>query len=137
MVSFLQLVGFTLVIQDLSKILIDLLPDLHEARAILLGRLGRHDQALETYIYLLQDFMRLKSKSIQPTPTLGSACISFCLVRHCKRIYKTGSETGGVFLTLLRIYLRPTVQTTADLLQPALDFISRHGPRLDAVETLQ
>ena len=58
MVSFLQLVGFTLVIQDLSKILIDLLPDLHEARAILLGRLGRHDQALETYVYRLQDFMK-------------------------------------------------------------------------------
>ena len=29
------------------------------------------------------------------------------------------------------------MQTTADLLQPALDLISRHSPRLDAVETLQ
>jgi len=58
MASFLQPVGFTLVIQDLSEILIDLLPDLHEARAILLGRLGRHDQALETYVYRLQDFMK-------------------------------------------------------------------------------
>ena len=68
---------------------------------------------------------------------LVSACINLCFVRYCKRIYKAGSETGGVFLTLLRIYLRPTVQTTADLLQPALDLISRHSPRLDAVETLQ
>ena len=67
MVSFLQLVGFTLVIQNLPKILIDLLPDLHEARAIL-GRLGRHDQALETYVYRLQDFMRLKSKPSNPRP---------------------------------------------------------------------
>ena len=32
--------------------------DLYEARAILLGRLGRHDQALETYVYRLQDYMK-------------------------------------------------------------------------------
>ncbi|KAF8969138.1 vacuolar sorting protein 39 domain 1-domain-containing protein [Flammula alnicola] len=91
--------------------------DLHEARAILLGRLGRHGQALETYVYRLQDFMKAEE--------------------YCKRIHKAGSETADVFLTLLRIYLRPTVQTTADLLQPALDLISRHSPRLDTVETLQ
>jgi hypothetical protein len=33
-------------------------PDLHEARAVLLGRLGRHDQALETYVYRLRDFLK-------------------------------------------------------------------------------
>jgi hypothetical protein len=32
--------------------------DLYEARAILLGRLGRHGQALETYVYRLQDYMK-------------------------------------------------------------------------------
>ena len=57
--------------------------------------------------------------------------------RYCKRVYQPGTETGQVFLTLLRIYLRPTIKTPSDLLQPALDLISRHGPRLDAVETLQ
>jgi hypothetical protein len=57
--------------------------------------------------------------------------------RYCKRIYKPGSETSGVFLTLLKIYLRPTVDTTTDFLQPALDLISRHSPRLDSIETLQ
>jgi Vam6/Vps39-like protein vacuolar protein sorting-associated protein 39 len=29
-----------------------------EARAILLGRLGRHDQALETYVYRLQNYAK-------------------------------------------------------------------------------
>jgi Vam6/Vps39-like protein vacuolar protein sorting-associated protein 39 len=33
-----------------------LFSDLFEARAILLGRLGRHDQALELYVYRLQDY---------------------------------------------------------------------------------
>lgn len=37
----------------------------------------------------------------------------------------------------MRIYLRPTVKTSLDLLQPALDLVSRHGPRLDTVEALQ
>ncbi|KAF9472733.1 hypothetical protein BDN70DRAFT_886627 [Pholiota conissans] len=91
--------------------------DLHESRAILLGRLGRHDQALEAYVYRLQDFKKAEE--------------------YCKRVYKAGSETNGVFLTLLKIYLRPTVQITTDFLQPALDLISRHSPRLDSIETLQ
>lgn len=32
--------------------------ELHEARAILLGRLGRHDQALESYVYRLHDYIK-------------------------------------------------------------------------------
>jgi hypothetical protein len=32
--------------------------DLFEARAMLLGRLGRHDQALELYAYRLQDYQK-------------------------------------------------------------------------------
>lgn len=32
--------------------------DLFEARAILLGRLGRHDQALEMYAYRMQDYLK-------------------------------------------------------------------------------
>ena len=32
--------------------------DLFEAKAILLGRMGRHDSALEVYVYRLQDFMK-------------------------------------------------------------------------------
>ncbi len=58
-------------------------------------------------------------------------------VRYCKRIYKPETESSGVFLTLLRIYLRPTEKTAVDLLPPALDLISRHSPRLDSVKVLQ
>lgn len=32
--------------------------DLYEAKAILLGRMGRHDNALEIYVYRLQDFVK-------------------------------------------------------------------------------
>ncbi|KAA1467551.1 hypothetical protein DENSPDRAFT_832639 [Dentipellis sp. KUC8613] len=91
--------------------------DLYEARAILLGRLGRHDSALELYVYRLHDYTKAEE--------------------YCKRIYKAGSDTDRVFLTLLRIYLRPLVKTSDNLLQPALELISRHGPRLDSEEALQ
>jgi hypothetical protein len=94
-----------------------LFEDLFEARAILLGRLGRHDQALEIYVYEMNDHAKAED--------------------YCKRIYSPDGETSHVFLTLLRIYLRPTVTTQHDLLKPALDLISRHGPRLDPIETLQ
>lgn len=102
--------------------LFGLLPsdDLFEAKAILLGRLGRHDNALELYVYRLQDFLKAEE--------------------YCKRIYDPNGPTSNVFLTLLRIYLRPTSQPTfpsLNLLQPALELISRHSPRLDSVETLK
>jgi hypothetical protein len=32
--------------------------DLFEARAILLGKLGRHDSALELYVYRLRDYAK-------------------------------------------------------------------------------
>ncbi|KAL0065292.1 Vacuolar morphogenesis protein 6 [Marasmius tenuissimus] len=91
--------------------------DLFEARAILLGKLGRHDQALELYVYKLHEYFKAEE--------------------YCKRYYKPNAPTSNVFLTLLRIYLRPTVKTDVDLLQPALDLISRHSPRLDTIEALQ
>lgn len=52
-------------------------------------------------------------------------------------MFQPGTETQNIFLTLLRIYLRPLVKTADDLLQPALELIERHGPRLDPEETLQ
>ncbi|KAH7873389.1 uncharacterized protein C8R40DRAFT_1161652 [Lentinula edodes] len=91
--------------------------DLFEARAILLGKLGRHDQALELYVYRLQDYLKAEE--------------------YCKQYYQAGTATSNVFLTLLRIYLRPTVKTNVDLLKPALELISRHSRRLDTTEALQ
>ncbi|KAF8634148.1 hypothetical protein AX15_001050 [Amanita polypyramis BW_CC] len=91
--------------------------DLFEARAILLGRLGRHGQALELYVYRLRDYVKAEE--------------------YCQRVYQPGTETSNVFLSLLRLYLRPTVKTDSDLLQPAVELISRHSSRLDAAETLK
>ena len=104
-----------------------------EARAILLGKLGRHDSTLELYVYRLRDY----DKAEQYADRLSSAERPLTLHRYCKRIYQPDTETRNIFLTLLRIYLRPLVKTTDDLLRPALELIARHGSRLDPEETLQ
>jgi len=96
--------------------LFGLLPsdNMFEARAVLLGRLGKHEGALEIYVYRLQDYIKAEE--------------------YCKRIYHADPEARGIFLTLLRIYLHSG--TSSNFLRPALELISRHSPRLDAVETL-
>jgi tetratricopeptide (TPR) repeat protein len=90
---------------------------LYEARAVLLGRMGRHEHALELYVYKLKNYAKAEE--------------------YCRRIYNPNGVTKSAFLTLLRLYLRPTDKAAPNLLQPALDLISRHSPRLDSVETLQ
>ncbi|KAF7316900.1 Rab guanyl-nucleotide exchange factor [Mycena chlorophos] len=94
--------------------------DLFEARAILLGRFGRHDQALELYVYRLQDYLKAE--------------------QHCSRVYVASGPTSSVYLTLLRIYLQPnpsTKLTASDLLEPALGLIARHSSKIDSVATLE
>ncbi|KAG2348015.1 hypothetical protein BDR05DRAFT_980946 [Suillus weaverae] len=91
--------------------------NLYEARAVLLGRMVRHEHALELYVYKLKHYGKAEE--------------------YCKRIYNSNGVTKSIFLTLLRLYLRPTDKTAPNLLRPALDLISRHSPRLDSVETLQ
>ncbi|KAF7320029.1 Rab guanyl-nucleotide exchange factor [Mycena kentingensis (nom. inval.)] len=112
--------------------------ELWEARAILLGRFGRHDQALALYVYRLQDYMK---------PELFVSCFlltAFGLTnptRHCSRHYRADSDTSSVYLTLLWIYLRPNSSSTkpspSDLLEPAPGLISRHSSQLDSVAALE
>ncbi|KAG8685272.1 Vacuolar morphogenesis protein 6 [Ceratobasidium sp. 394] len=91
--------------------------DLYEARAILLGKLGNHQGALEIYVKKMQDYAEAEE--------------------YCKRVYQTEPDPHGVFLTLLKIFLQPTSPTAPSLLRPALDLISRQSPRIDPIETLK
>ncbi|KAL5525933.1 hypothetical protein ACEPAG_7271 [Sanghuangporus baumii] len=96
--------------------------DVFEARAILLGRLGRHVNALEIYVYRLADYKKAEE--------------------YCKSIYMPNSLTQDIFLSLLKIYLEPSsnmqrTQQSTNLLKPALELISRQSPHLDTLETLR
>jgi hypothetical protein len=80
---------------------------------------------------------RQKSESI-----LCGGGIDLNLYRYCKAVYQTNPDPHGIYMLLLKLYLRPEVPALSSspqtpYLPPALDLISRHSPRLDAVETLQ
>jgi Vam6/Vps39-like protein vacuolar protein sorting-associated protein 39 len=57
--------------------------------------------------------------------------------RHCKRISGPSPIPSSIFLTLLKLYLRPIIPNPPNLLSPALSLIARHSARLDPIETLQ
>lgn len=104
--------------------------DLLEARALLLGRLGQHEGALRIYVAKLKDEAKAEE--------------------YCRRVWADAAAQrpgdADVFLTLLRLYLRPAVSSAPGdaerapeelQLQPALRLITRHGARIDAVAALE
>ncbi|GAA5999473.1 Vam6p [Rhodotorula paludigena] len=88
--------------------------DMHEVRAILLGRLGRHEGALQIYVYQLEDHATAE--------------------QYCKRVYDSDeSMRSTIFLLLLRIYLRPRPSHPL-LFAPALSLLSTQAARIDPTE---
>ncbi|KAJ9090674.1 hypothetical protein QFC20_007852 [Naganishia adeliensis] len=89
--------------------------DMPRARALLLGRLGNHEAALQIYVNRLESYSDAED--------------------YCAKIYQSQPDPKGVFLQLLRIYLRPN-GTQQPKLEPALKLIATHGTRVDAQEVL-
>ncbi|ORY29789.1 hypothetical protein BCR39DRAFT_588162 [Naematelia encephala] len=87
-----------------------------EARAILVGRMGNHEEALRIYVFRLKDYSAAEA--------------------YCGRLYAKEPDPHGIFLLLLRIYLLPAKPSDPVLLDPAISLIATHGVRLDANEVL-
>ncbi|GAA6050759.1 hypothetical protein JCM3770_006612 [Rhodotorula araucariae] len=88
--------------------------DMHEVRAILLGRLGRHEGALQIYVYQLEDHATAE--------------------QYCKRVYDSDEAMRPtIFHLLLRLYLRPRPNHPL-LLAPALALLSTQAARIDPIE---
>ncbi|KAI8342574.1 vacuolar sorting protein 39 domain 2-domain-containing protein [Chlamydoabsidia padenii] len=93
--------------------------DLFEERAVLLSRIGQHDQALDIYVYKLKNYSMAEE--------------------YCTKIYRDDPKKGAkIYLTLLRVYLQPpvTLPKRQPLLEPALDLLAHHGSHVDASEVL-
>ncbi|BGP41330.1 Vacuolar morphoproteinsis protein 6 [Rhodotorula kratochvilovae] len=88
--------------------------DMHEVRAILLGRLGRHEGALQIYVYQLEDHATAE--------------------QYCKRVYDSDEAMRPtIFHLLLRLYLRPRPNHPL-LFTPALSLLSTQAARIDPIE---
>eukprot|EP00038_Savillea_parva_P002865 m.118520 g.118520 ORF g.118520 m.118520 type:complete len:956 (+) comp10983_c0_seq4:278-3145(+) len=89
---------------------------LYEERAILLGRIGRHDQALSIYAYKLQDPVKAE--------------------QYCERQFELDSEgSADVFHKLLEIYLKPGKGFDVNI-PAALGILRKHYNRIDTSKAL-
>ncbi|CAD0026471.1 unnamed protein product [Aureobasidium pullulans] len=94
-------------------------PDVYEARAIVLCAMGNHKQALQIYVFQIQDHEKAEE--------------------YCNKIYLSISTSPApqpnVYTTLLSLYLKPPSPHKVQW-EPALQLLSKHGPRLPAANTL-
>ncbi|KAL7310879.1 Vacuolar morphogenesis protein 6 [Mucor circinelloides] len=98
----------------LSRLPID---DLFEERAILLSRIGQHDQALDIYVYKLENYVMAEE--------------------YCTKVYQEDPVKGEkMYLTLLKVYLQPPSNQQKPLIEPALDLLAHHGSHIDASQVL-
>jgi len=106
-------------------------------RAVLLGKLGNHDGALQIYVHKLNSCEEAEeSVRISILSTFGYGdLICFASFRYCSRVWQDSPDPKGIFLSLLRIYLRPS-GSIAPLIDPALALIATHGTRIDASATI-
>ncbi|KAF9334368.1 Vam6/Vps39-like protein [Podila minutissima] len=82
----------------------------YEERAILLSRIGQHDQALNIYVHKLRNFQAAEE--------------------YCVKNYDSTDTTKNVYLLLLKVYLKPP-NREKPMLEPALDILTRHGSHID------
>ncbi len=98
--------------------------DLYEERALLLSRIGRHEQALIIYAHKLHDERMAEE--------------------YCARHYNPDTEEArDVYLALLKVYLRPAEDSVASSpasqpqqqtvkVGPALALLNKHFKEIDA-----
>ena len=103
-----------------------------------MSRLGQHDQALNIYVHKLKDEQLAEEyvdkHSIQNHVyfELLNKRLLIILCRYCLKIYnETDEKAKNVFLSLLRVYLRPK-SGEPDMIEPAIRLLSRHGAHVDA-----
>ncbi|KAI0966103.1 SPX domain-containing protein [Xylaria arbuscula] len=104
----------------------------YEAQAIVLSNMGNHKQALEIYVFKMQDYVKAEEY----------VWIPFFFKAPWYRIEtlvadqdESDASTASIYHTLLSLYLTPASPHKPNL-EPALSLLSRHGSRLPATSTL-
>ncbi|XXG98015.1 hypothetical protein Hte_004332 [Hypoxylon texense] len=110
-------------------------PAFYEARAIVFSNMGSHKQALEIYVFNMQDYAKAEEycNRIHALPT--SRRESFATPTAADEEDHDPDSKPSIYHMLLSLYLTPPAPNKPNL-GPALSLLSRHGSRLPAESTL-
>ncbi|KAI1371731.1 SPX domain-containing protein [Hypoxylon crocopeplum] len=97
-------------------------PAFYEARAIVFSNMGSHKQALEIYVFNMQDYSKAEEES-------------FAASSVDQDEDHDPDSKPSIYHMLLSLYLTPPPPNKPNL-GPALSLLSRHGSRLPAESTL-
>ncbi|KAL2825264.1 hypothetical protein BDW59DRAFT_172368 [Aspergillus cavernicola] len=109
-------------------------PEFFEARAILFSKMGQHRQALEIYVFKLEDYNKAEEycnhlHRTEDTPAPSGPAAEYSTLAP--------SDDGpSIYLTLLSLYLTPPHGYKPQY-GPALDILAKHGSRLPANSALE
>ncbi|RYC56344.1 hypothetical protein CHU98_g9864 [Xylaria longipes] len=107
-------------------------PAFYEAQAVVLSNMGSHKQALEIYVFKMQDYVKAE-EYCNYIHALPSDQRDFAGVPAVDQ--DDPDATTSIYHTLLSLYLTPPPPHKPNL-GPALSLLSRHGSRLPATSTL-
>ncbi|KAK0100762.1 Vacuolar morphogenesis protein 6 [Cadophora gregata] len=111
-------------------------PSFYEAQAVVLSNMGQHKQALEIYVFKIQDFEKAEEYCNHIHLTTDSATASPDQTRRgSTSTQDDDTSTPSIYHTLLSLYLTPPPPHKPNW-PPALDLLSKHGSRLPASSTL-
>ncbi|MCJ1312918.1 Vacuolar morphogenesis protein 6 [Agyrium rufum] len=112
-------------------------PDLYEARAIVLGNMGEHRQALDIYVFKLNDPQKAEDycNQIYLVETAGRQAPPPTTQTRSGSIPIEDDGPPSIYHVLLALYLSPPSPHKAQW-QPALEILAKHGSRLPASSTL-
>ncbi|KAI8625088.1 SPX-domain-containing protein [Xylariaceae sp. FL1651] len=107
-------------------------PAFYEAQAVVLSIMGNHKQALEIYVFKMQDYAKAEEycNHIHALPSEQRESLGASTV-----VPDDPDATPSIYHTLLSLYLTPPPPHKPNL-EPALSLLSRHGSRLPATSTL-
>ncbi|OAA79826.1 AvaB protein [Akanthomyces lecanii RCEF 1005] len=105
-------------------------PSFYEAQAVVLSNMGQHKQALEIFVFKMQNYAKAEEycNRIQrqaPAPSTNNT----------SEEEDDDDDTPSIYHTLLSLYLQPSSPHKPQL-EPALDLLSKHGARLPATSSL-
>ncbi|KAL7624741.1 Vacuolar morphogenesis protein 6 [Parahypoxylon ruwenzoriense] len=107
-------------------------PAFYEARAVVFSNMGSHKQALEIYVFNMQDYVKAEEYCNRIHVLPGSRRESFPAPSADQ---DDPDSAPSIYHMLLSLYLTPPPPNKPNL-GPALSLLSRHGSRLPAESTL-